>query len=85
MNIKEMNYPVNAGIAKAIKEKGLKQVYVAKSAGYTPQKLNDMITGRCLIKACDIPRIAKALGVEINYLFGIEEGEENNAKSKTKP
>lgn len=42
MNIKEMNYPVNAGIAKA-------------------------------------------LGVEINYLFGIEEGEENNAKSKTKP
>ena len=40
----------------------------------TPQKLNDMIAGRCLIKACDIPRIAKALGVEINYLFEIEKG-----------
>ena len=43
MNIKEMNYPVNAGITKAIKEKGLKQVYVAERVGCTPQKLNDMI------------------------------------------
>ena len=66
MNIKEMNYPVNAGITKAIKEKGLKQVYVAERVGCTPQKLNDMIAGRCLIKACDIPRI--------NYLFEIEKG-----------
>ena len=74
MNIKEMNYPVNAGITKAIKEKGLKQVYVAERVGCTPQKLNDMIAGRCLIKACDIPRIAKALGFEINYLFEIEKG-----------
>ena len=72
MNIKEMNYPVNAGITKAIKEKGLK--HVAERVGCTPQKLNDMIAGRCLIKACDIPRIAKALGVEINYLFEIEKG-----------
>ena len=76
MNIKEMNYPVNAGITKAIKEKGLKQVYVAERVGCTPQKLNDMIAGRCLIKACDIPKIAEALGVEINYLFGIEEHRE---------
>ena len=50
------------------------QVYVAERVGCTPQKLNDMIAGRCLIKACDIPRIAKALGVEINYLFEIEKG-----------
>ena len=41
---------------------------------YTPQELSDMLNGRRLIKACDIPRIAKALGVEINYLFGIEKG-----------
>lgn len=33
-----------------------------------------MLNGRRLIKACDIPKIAKALGVEINYLFGIEKG-----------
>lgn len=70
--IKEMNVPVAFGISKAIKEKGFKQTYVAESAGYTPQELSDMLNGRRLIKACDIPRIAKALGVEINYLFGIE-------------
>lgn len=72
--IKEMNVPVVFGISKAIKEKGFKQTYVAESAGYTPQELSDMLNGRRLIKACDIPRIAKALGVEINYLFGIEKG-----------
>lgn len=72
--IKEMNVPVAIGISKAIKEKGFKQTYVAESAGYTPQELSDMLNGRRLIKACDIPRIAKALGVEINYLFGIEKG-----------
>ena len=72
--IREMNVPVAIGISKAIKEKGFKQTYVAESAGYTPQELSDMLNGRRLIKACDIPRIAKALGVEINYLFGIEKG-----------
>ena len=69
-----MNVTVAFGISKAIKEKGFKQTYVAESAGYTPQELSDMLNGRRLIKACDIPRIAKALGVEINYLFGIEKG-----------
>ena len=55
--IKEMNVPVAFGISKAIKEKGFKQTYVAESAGYTPQELSDMLNGRRLIKACDIPRI----------------------------
>ena len=62
--IKEMNVPVAFGISKAIKEKGFKQTYVAESAGYTPQELSDMLNGRRLIKACDIPRIAKALRSE---------------------
>ena len=64
MTINEMNFPANTGISKIIKEKGFKQTYVAESAGYTPQELSDMLNGRRLIKACDIPRIAKALGIE---------------------
>lgn len=74
MTLKEANSPVAAGISKVMKEKGVKQTYIAESAGYTPQELSDMLNGRRLIKACDIPRIAKALGVEINHLFGIEKG-----------
>lgn len=74
MTIAEANEPLSNGLKNIIAQKGLKNLYVAESAGYTPQELSDMLNGRRLIKACDIPRIAKALGVEINYLFGIEKG-----------
>lgn len=74
MTIAESNEPLSNGLKIIIAQKGLKNLYVAESAGYTPQELSDMLNGRRLIKACDIPRIAKALGVEINYLFGIEKG-----------
>lgn len=75
MGISEYNTPVAENIVRAIEEKGLKQVYVANKAGYTKQMLSDMITGRRLIKANDIIRIAPVLGVDANYLFGIEKGE----------
>ena len=74
MTIAEVNEPLSNGLKIIIAQKGLKNLYVAENAGYTPQELSDMLNGRRLIKACDIPRIAKALGVEINYLFGIEKG-----------
>lgn len=74
MIIAEANEPLSNGLKIIIAQKGLKNLYVAERAGYTPQELSDMLNGRRLIKACDIPRIAKALGVEINYLFGIEKG-----------
>lgn len=74
MTIAEANEPLSNGLNIIIAQKGLKNLYVAENAGYTPQELSDMLNGRRLIKACDIPRIAKALGVEINYLFGIEKG-----------
>lgn len=74
MTIAEANEPLSKGLKIIIAQKGLKNLYVAENAGYTPQELSDMLNGRRLIKACDIPRIAKALGVEINYLFGIEKG-----------
>ena len=75
MEISECNKPVAENIARAIKESGLKQVYVANKAGYTPQMFSDMIAGRRIIKVNDILRISEALGVDANYLFRIEKGE----------
>ena len=74
MTIAEANEPLSNELKQIIARKGLKNLYVAENAGYTAQDLSDMLNGRRLIKACDIPKIAKALGVEINYLFGIEKG-----------
>lgn len=74
MTIAEANEPLSNELKQIIARKGLKNLYVAENAGYTAQELSDMLNGRRLIKACDISKIAKALGVEINYLFGIEKG-----------
>ena len=74
MTIAEANEPLSNELKQIIARKGLKNLYVAENAGQTAQEWSDMLNGRRLIKACDIPKIAKALGVEINYLFGIEKG-----------
>lgn len=76
MTIKEANMPVDYRISGILKEKGLKQLFVAEKIGYTAQELNDMLNGRRLIKICDIPKIANALEVDVNYLFGIKKGDE---------
>ena len=77
MQIVECNAPVAKNIAGVIENKGLKQVYIAEKAGYSPQELNDMLNGRRLIKANDIARISLALGVDANYLFGIKESDKS--------
>lgn len=69
MRIADFNTPAADNISRLIKEKGLKQVYVAERAGFAPQELSDMLNGRRLIKSCDIPRLALALGVEINDIY----------------
>ncbi|WP_242946276.1 helix-turn-helix transcriptional regulator [Anaerostipes sp. 494a] len=74
MTIKEMNTPFSDGVARIIKEKGLKQVYVAKRAGFTSQELCDMLNGRKLIKACDIPKLANVLGVTVNDIYETGKG-----------
>ena len=53
MEIADHNKPVAENILRIIREKGLKQTFVAKNAGYTPQMLNDMLTGRKIIKVND--------------------------------
>lgn len=72
MEIADHNKPVAENIMRIIREKGLKQTFVAKNAGCTPQMLNDMLTGRRIIKVSDVVRIYPILGVDVNCLFGIE-------------
>ena len=40
MEIADHNKPVAENIMRIIREKGLKQTFVAKNAGYTPQMLD---------------------------------------------
>lgn len=72
MSIKSNNYPVAENIAKIISEAGLKQLAIAEKAGFGVQEFNDMLNGRKLIKMCDVLKIAKALGVTPNDLYGIK-------------
>lgn len=69
MQIAKYNAPAAENISRLIEEKGLKQVYVAEKAGYKAQELNDMLNGRRIIKVCDIPKIARALGVSENDIY----------------
>ena len=62
-SIKKANHPFDIGMMKIITAKGLKHRCVAEKAGYTVQELSDMLNGRRLIKACDIPKLAGVLGV----------------------
>ena len=83
MTIPEANTPLSEGIRKIIAQKGLKNLYVAERADFTPQELSDMLNGRRLIKACDIPRLALPLGVEINEIYAAgEKGDERDKYRK---
>lgn len=79
MEIADHNKPVAENILRIIREKGLKQTFVAKNAGYTPQMLNDMLTGRKIIKVNDAICLSSALGVEVNCLFERIEKKKVNA------
>lgn len=72
MKLSECNFPVAENIQRIINEKGLKQVYVAEKAGYTAHMLSDMLSGRKIIKACDVHKICEVLGVDANSLFDKE-------------
>lgn len=75
MTIREANEPLVRGIKVIIAEKGLKNLYVAEKAGFTSQELSDMINGRRLIKACDVPKLATALGVGAGDIYAAGKGE----------
>ena len=54
-----------------IKAKGLKNKVVAERAGYTEQKFSRILNGQKIIESMDILKIANALDVTPNDLFGI--------------
>lgn len=76
MQIADFNYPASENIATIIKEKGLKQAYVAEKAGYSAQELSDMLNGRRLIKACDILKLSTVLNVTANDLYAMPDRKE---------
>lgn len=80
MTIKERNYPFDIGLSRIIQQKGIKQTYVAQKAGYSPQELSEMINGRRLIKVCDVPRLAKALGVSSEDVYAAGESGDGDRK-----
>lgn len=53
-----------------IERKGLKQKSIAIKAGYSDQQLSNLLTGRKIFSAYDVLRIANALEVTPNELFG---------------
>lgn len=68
-NIRKSNSVVPNNIVRVVRDKGIKQTYVAEKAGYTSKEFSDMMNGRRLIRVCDIPKLALALGVTPNDLL----------------
>ena len=73
MTIKQLNSPFDVGISRIIKEKGLKQVYVATEAGYTPQE--------CLIRAAVLSVLSPAEQSVLEYIMGNTGGIQSSAKT----
>ena len=60
-------------IRKIIAEQGVKHKVISNRAGYTEQQFSDILNGRRIIRDVDVFKIAEALGVTPNVLYGIEE------------
>ena len=60
---------VAKNVRSIIEASGYKQCAIAHKAGYEPNVFSNMLCGRKLITATDIPRLASALGVDCNALF----------------
>ena len=73
LTIAEANEPLARGLRTIIAASGFKNMHVAMKAGYSPQELSDMLNGRRIIKACDIPRLTKALGVKADDIYAAGE------------
>lgn len=55
-----------------IRKKCFNQAAVAEKAGYNYKTFNNMLNGRKVITDSDVARIANALEVEPNELYGIK-------------
>lgn len=69
----EIYEKVIENIQKIIRQKGMKQGVVAERAGFTRQEFSNILNDRRkLLRIEHIPRIAKALGVDISELYSID-------------
>lgn len=56
-------------IRRLIKERGLKQTFVAEQAGMTDQQLTDILRGRKLLRVEHLAPLARVLGVSVEKLI----------------
>ncbi len=63
-------YNVRTNIKRILNKKGYKQKYIARKAGYSENTMSNIINNRKRINDSDILRIAQALEVTPNDLFG---------------
>ena len=86
MSIQKNNSPIAENIKNYIKEKGLKQSFVAKEAGLKDKEFSAMLNGRKIIMVNVIPAIAAALKTDPNTLLGFsktkQQGEINQYTDK---
>ena len=66
-----MKSAIAENVKKIIADKCLKQGAVAAKAGYNYKAFSNMLNGRKVITDVDVAKIAKALGVTPNDVFGI--------------
>lgn len=65
---------VMTNVRRIISERGLKQGAVAFRAGYSYQSFNNLMNDRKTVTDEDVVKIAKALEVTPNELFGFDSG-----------
>ena len=68
-----MKSAIAENVKKIIRKKCLKQGALAEKAGYDCKKFSNMLNGRKVITDVDVIKIANALEVAPNDLYGITE------------
>lgn len=63
---------LEVNIKTFIKQKGLLTKSFAESIGYKPNEFSNMLHGRKAIKADDVLKIAKGLGITPDVLYGLK-------------
>lgn len=73
IEVKVDDREIGLRIQAYLKEKGIKQSFIAEKLGFTDSKLSGICNGQRGITCVDYARICKALGVEYGtFLEGLE-------------
>lgn len=70
-----MNSVIAENVKAIIFARGLKKGAVAEMAGYDKKTFSNMLNGRKIITAVDVEKLAVALNVTPNQLFGLDKEE----------